>query len=140
MTHKTIHPENWLPAKGYANGILTKDGVLHIGGQIGWDGNKKFASDNFIDQMRQALSNIRQIVETAGGKVEDVTRLTWFVTSKAEYITAQKEVGAAYREVFGQEPPLRQQFVDGAPRQVKSDRRSWLIDTLKRFRAQLAGG
>ena len=58
--------------------------VLHIGGQIGWDGNKKFASDNFIDQMRQALSNIRQIVETAGGQVENVTRLTWFVTSKAE--------------------------------------------------------
>ena len=105
MTHKTIHPENWLPAKGYANGILTKDGVLHIGGQIGWDGDKKFASDNFIDQTRQALSNIRQIVETAGGKVEDVTRLTWFVTSKAEYLNAQKEVGAAYREVFGRHFP-----------------------------------
>ena len=49
-------------------------------------------------------------------------------------------VAEAYREDFGQEPPLRQQFVDGAPRQVKSDRRSWLIDTLKRFRDQLAGG
>ena len=105
MTHKTIHPENWLPAKGYANGILTKDGVLHIGGQIGWDGDKKFDSDNFIDQTRQALSNIRQIVETAGGKVEDVTRLTWFVTSKADYLNAQKEVGAAYREVFDRHFP-----------------------------------
>jgi hypothetical protein len=49
-------------------------------------------------------------------------------------------VASAYREDFGQEPPLRQQYVDGAPRQVKSYRRSWLIDTLKRFRAQLAGG
>ena len=93
MTHKTIHPESWLPAKGYANGILTKDGILHIGGQIGWDGNKEFVSDDFIDQMRQALSNIRQIVETAGGQVEDVTRLTWFVTSKAEYLAAQKKLG-----------------------------------------------
>jgi hypothetical protein len=49
-------------------------------------------------------------------------------------------VAEAYREDFGKEPPLRQQFVDGAPRQVKSYHRSWLIDTLKRFRAQLAGG
>jgi len=105
MTHKTIHPESWLPAKGYANGILTKDGVLHIGGQIGWDGNKEFVSDDFIDQMRQALSNIRQIVEAAGGQVKDVTRLTWFVTSKAEYLAAQKEVGAAYRDVFGRHFP-----------------------------------
>ena len=105
MTHKTIQPQGWLPAKGYANGILTKDGVLHIGGQIGWDGDKKFASEDFIGQMRQALYNVRQIVETAGGQVEDVARLTWFVTSKAEYIDAQKEVGAAYREVFGRHFP-----------------------------------
>ena len=48
--------------------------------------------------------------------------------------------GQGDREEFAKEPPLRQQFVDGAPRQVKSYRRSWLIDTLKRFRAQLAGG
>ena len=59
---------------------------------------------------------------------------------RTKYRSAGMIVAEAYREDFGQEPPLRQQFVDGAPRQVKSDRRSWLIDTLKRFRAQLAGG
>ncbi len=57
-----------------------------------------------------------------------------------QFCSAGKLVARAYREDFGQEPPLRQQYVDGAPRQVKSYRRSWLIDTLKRFRAQLAGG
>ena len=101
MTHKTIQPEGWLPAKGYANGMLTKDGVLHIGGQIGWDANKVFVASDFIGQMRQALSNIRAIVEAAGGTVEDVTRLTWFVTDKAEYLAHQSAVGAAYRDVFG---------------------------------------
>jgi len=101
MTHQTIHPQGWLPAKGYANGILTKDGTLHIGGQIGWDENKKFVSDDFVGQMRQALLNIAAIVETAGGQVSDVTRLTWFVTDKKDYLAHQAEVGAAYREVFG---------------------------------------
>jgi hypothetical protein len=62
------------------------------------------------------------------------------VLPRTKYRSAGMLVAEAYREDFGQEPPLRQQFVDGAPRQVKSDRRSWLIDTLKRFRAQLAGG
>ena len=76
-THTIIHPEGWLPAKGYANGVLTKDGTLHIGGQIGWDANKQFASDGFVDQMHQALRNIVAIVEAAGGKASDVTRLTW---------------------------------------------------------------
>ena len=105
MSHKVIHPENWLPAKGYANGVLTKDGTLHIGGQIGWDGQKRFVSKDFIGQMRQALQNIRDIVEAAGGQVEDVTRLTWFVTDKAEYVASQAAVGQAYREVFGRHFP-----------------------------------
>ena len=61
------------------------------------------------------------------------------VLPRSQSCSAGKVVARAYREDFGQEPPLRQQYVDGAPRQVKSYRRSWLIDTLKRFRSQLAG-
>ena len=111
MTLQTIHPQGWLPAKGYANGILTKDGTLHIGGQIGWDENKKFVSDDFVEQMRQALLNIAAIVETAGGQVPDVTRLTWFVTDKKDYLAHQAEVGAAYREVFGKHFPAMSMLV-----------------------------
>lgn len=114
MSHKVIHPTGWLPAKGYANGMLAKDGTLHIGGQIGWDANKQFTSDTFIGQMRQALSNIRAIVEEAGGTVEDVTRLTWFVTDKEEYLAAQAEVGRAYREVFGKHFPAMSMVVVAA--------------------------
>ena len=58
---------------------------------------------------------------------------------RSQFCAAGKLVARAYREEFKEEPPRRQQFVDGAPRQVKSYRRSWLIDTLKRCRAQLAG-
>ncbi len=111
MTHRTIHPEGWLPAKGYANGMLTRDGTLHIGGQIGWDENKRLVSDDFIGQMRQALKNIAAIVEAAGGQVGDVTRLTWFVTDKAEYLARQQEVGAAYRDVFGRHFPAMSMVV-----------------------------
>ena len=111
MSHKIIQPDNWLPAKGYANGVLTKDGTLHIGGQIGWDANKKFASGGFIGQMRQALRNIVEVVEAAGGETTDVTRLTWFVTDKSEYLAKQAEVGAAYREVFGKHFPAMSMII-----------------------------
>lgn len=114
MTHKTIQPEGWLPAKGYANGMLTKDGVLHIGGQIGWNAHQVFETHDFIGQMRQALQNIRNVVEQAGGTVEDVTRLTWYVTDKAEYVARQREVGAAYREVFGKHFPAMSMLVISA--------------------------
>lgn len=105
MSHEIIHPDGWLPAKGYANGVLTKDGTLHIGGQIGWDANKIFVPGGFVPQMKQALQNIATIVQKAGGQTSDVTRLTWFVTDKREYVANQAQVGAAYREVFGRHFP-----------------------------------
>ncbi|WP_127115808.1 RidA family protein [Shimia sediminis] len=112
MVHKVIHPEGWLPAKGYANGILAADGTLHIGGQVGWDcSTGRFASEDFIGQMRQVLMNIRKVVESAGGCVEDIARLTWFVTDKTEYLAAQAEVGRAYREVFGRHFPAMSMIV-----------------------------
>lgn len=111
MTHRIIQPEGWLPAKGYANGVLSRDGTLHIGGQIGWDGNKRFVAQDFVGQMRQALRNIADIVEAAGGSVTDVTRLTWFVTDKKDYLARQAEVGAAYREVFGKHFPAMSMVV-----------------------------
>lgn len=111
MTHKVIHPDGWLPAKGYANGMLTRGGTLHIGGQIGWDANKTFVPGGFIGQMRQALRNIVEIVEAAGGRPEDVMRLTWFVTDKQVYLAHQAEVGQAYREVFGRHFPAMSMVV-----------------------------
>lgn len=111
MTHQIVQPEGWLPAKGYSNGVLTRDGTLHIGGQIGWDENKVFVADDFVGQMRQALKNIAAIVEAAGGQVSDLTRLTWFVTDKRDYLARQAEVGAAYREVFGKHFPAMSMVV-----------------------------
>lgn len=105
MKPETIHPEGWAPALGYANGMLMPDGTLHVGGQIGWDAQKVFVEGGFLEQMEQALSNIAAIVQAAGGEVTDVGRLTWFVKDKAEYLAHQREIGAAYRRVFGKHFP-----------------------------------
>ncbi|MBD3662874.1 RidA family protein [Sulfitobacter aestuariivivens] len=105
MAHRIIQPEGWLPAKGYANGVLSKDGHLYVGGQIGWTAQQVFEAHDFIGQMRQALMNIREVVEAAGGTPEDITRLTWYVTDKKEYLAAQADVGRAYREVMGRHFP-----------------------------------
>ena len=105
MSHKVIQPEGWAAAKGYANGILTKDGTLYVGGQIGWTAEQRFESHDFIGQMEQALRNIMDVVTAAGGEAEDITRLTWYVTDKAEYMARQSEVGAVYRTVLGRHFP-----------------------------------
>ncbi|WP_370232544.1 RidA family protein [Cognatishimia sp.] len=111
MTGKTIHPDGWAPALGYANGMLMADGTLHIGGQIGWTAQKQFEAKDFVGQMEQALRNIAEIVRAAGGDVTDIGRLTWFVKDKGEYLAKQREVGAAYRRVFGKHFPAMSMLV-----------------------------
>ncbi|MGB0606810.1 MAG: RidA family protein [Paracoccaceae bacterium] len=105
MKPKMIHPEGWAPALGYANGMLMPDGTLHIGGQIGWNKDKKFTANDFCGQMEQILSNIAEIVQAAGGSVGDVGRLTWFVKDKSEYLANQRAIGQAYQRVFGKHFP-----------------------------------
>lgn len=104
-THSAVQPEGWVRPKGYANGILARNGTLYLAGQVGWDENEVFRSHDFIGQMEQALTNIRTIVLAAGGEVSDIVRLTWFVTDARDYLERQAEVGATYRKVFGRHFP-----------------------------------
>jgi enamine deaminase RidA (YjgF/YER057c/UK114 family) len=111
LSHKTIQPKGWAPAKGYANGMLTEDGSLYIGGQIGWTADQVFEAHDFIGQMEQALRNIVDIVEAAGGEITDITRLTWFIINKDEYLAKQREVGEVYRQVLGRHFPTMSMLV-----------------------------
>ncbi len=111
MSGRPIHPGGWAPASGYSNGMLMADGTLHIAGQIGWDEDKKFVSGGFVAQVEQALFNIRAIVEAAGGTVEDIGRLTWFVLDKSEYLARQREIGEAYRRALGRHFPAMSMLV-----------------------------
>lgn len=112
--HQVIQPQGWLPAKGYANGVLASNGTLYVGGQIGWNAQQKFETHDFIGQMKQALRNILDVVHAAGGQATDIVRLTWYVTDKREYVARQSEVGQAYREVLGKHFPAMAMVVVSA--------------------------
>lgn len=103
--HELLHPSHWKAAVGYANGVLASGRMLFVGGQIGWNGDQNFESDDFAAQVHQALANIVEVLEVAGAGPEHVVRLTWYVTDKQEYLARLKEVGAAYREVMGKHFP-----------------------------------
>ncbi len=105
MQHQFVQPPGWVSPKGYANGVLTGEGHLFVGGQIGWNQDQVFESDDFVEQLEQALRNVLEIVESAGAEATDIVRLTWYITDKKEYLARQQEIGEAYRRVLGRHFP-----------------------------------
>jgi enamine deaminase RidA (YjgF/YER057c/UK114 family) len=102
---KILQPPGWVPPKGYANGVAARGTLVFVGGQIGWNAQARFESEDFIAQTAQALRNVRAVLAEAGAGPEHMVRMTWYVTSRDEYLARLPELGAAYREVMGRHFP-----------------------------------
>jgi enamine deaminase RidA (YjgF/YER057c/UK114 family) len=98
---KILQPPSWARPKGFSNGIAAKGEMIFVSGTVGWDAEGRFVSNEFVGQARQALKNIVEILAEAKAKPEHITRMTWYVVDKKEYLAASKELGAVYREIIG---------------------------------------
>ncbi|MDP8918567.1 MAG: RidA family protein [Pseudomonadota bacterium] len=101
---EVLNPKHWPVPKGYANGMMGEGRVLVTGGIVGWDETGAFA-DGFVAQARQVLENIRAILAEGGAEPRHLVRLTWYVVDIEEYLANLRELGRAYREVFGTHYP-----------------------------------
>ena len=102
---KFLEPAGWAPAKGYANGVAARGTQVVVGGQIGWNPQQQFETDDFIAQTAQTLRNIVAVLAEAGAGPEHMVRMTWYILDRAEYSARQKELGQAYRAVMGRNFP-----------------------------------
>lgn len=98
---EVLLPAGWPRPRGYANGVAATGRIVCVAGMIGWDRQCRIVSESMAGQVRQALLNIVEVLSVAGARPEHIVRLTWYVTSKQEYLSAAQEIGAAFREVIG---------------------------------------
>jgi enamine deaminase RidA (YjgF/YER057c/UK114 family) len=95
---KTLQPPGWATPRGYANGVIAHGTVVAVAGQIGWNAQCRFETDDLVAQVRQALANVRAVLAEGGAGPEHVVRMTWYLVDKREYLSRAAEIGAAYRE------------------------------------------
>jgi enamine deaminase RidA (YjgF/YER057c/UK114 family) len=94
---QTLQPTGWLQPKGYANAIVAHGHVISVAGQIGWNANCQFESDDFADQVKLALQNVLAVLACAGAGPEHIVRMTWYMTDRKEYLGAAKAIGKHYK-------------------------------------------
>ncbi len=103
--HDILHPKGWKAAIGYSNGIAARGRMVFTGGMVGWTGDCTFETDDFVGQVEQALRNIVAVLAEAGAGPQHIVRLTWYVTSKSEYLNNLKALGKVYKAVLGRHYP-----------------------------------
>ncbi len=101
MNKQVVQPAHWARPKGYANGVLAHGQQLFIAGMIGWDAQAQFHTDDLVGQVRQALLNVVDVLAAAGASPQHITRMTWYLTDKREYLARGREIGAVFRELIG---------------------------------------
>jgi enamine deaminase RidA (YjgF/YER057c/UK114 family) len=104
--HEILKPADWPRPNGYSNGIATTGRQIFVAGQVGWDANGRFNSTLLAEQVRQALRNVCAVLAEAHAGPEHIVRLTWFLTSREEYLRDLGNIGAAYRDVMGKNFPV----------------------------------
>jgi enamine deaminase RidA (YjgF/YER057c/UK114 family) len=105
--HEILQPEGWARPVGYSNGIAARGRLIFTGGQIGWNAQCEFETDDLVEQIGQTLANIAAILRQAGAGPEHVTSMTWYLTDLAEYRAVRPRMGPVYREVMGRHfPPM----------------------------------
>lgn len=98
---QVLQPPGWAAPKGYANGVAASGLQVFVAGQIGWNAQCQFESDDLVEQVRQALSNVREVLAQAGAAPEHITRMTWYLVNKRDYLQRAREIGRVYRDIVG---------------------------------------
>jgi len=106
MSRLTLQPSGWRAPVGYANGISVAAGrIVFVAGQVGWNAEQKFESEDLVPQFRQALENILAVLAEAGGKREHICRMTAFCIDKPAYLAGRRELGRIWKSVMGDHYP-----------------------------------
>jgi enamine deaminase RidA (YjgF/YER057c/UK114 family) len=98
---KVLQPPGWAAPRGYVNGVAANGTQVFVAGQIGWNAECRFETDDLVAQVRQALLNVRAVLAEAGAAPEHITRMTWYLTDRRDYLARARDIGAVYREVIG---------------------------------------
>jgi enamine deaminase RidA (YjgF/YER057c/UK114 family) len=113
---RTLQPAEWSKPRGFSHGVAV-DGPgrwIVLAGQTGSNQKGEYETDDMAAQVATALRRIVKLLGEAGAGPEHIVRLTWYLTSRADYEAAGAGIGAAWRETLGRNfPPSTLLYISG---------------------------
>ncbi|AZV93718.1 Rid family detoxifying hydrolase [Kerstersia gyiorum] len=106
MSKQIIHTDAAPAAVGPYSQAVAASGArtVFLSGQIGLEpGTGELVSENFEAQVRQAFANMAAVIEAAGGTLDNVVKLTLYLTDLSRFAAAN----AIMAELIPQPFPAR---------------------------------
>jgi enamine deaminase RidA (YjgF/YER057c/UK114 family) len=102
-----INPPTLPKPVGYSHAWEVQGGkTVYIAGQVAFDKEGRVVGrGDLVAQFRQVCENLKALMLSRGGQLNDIVKLTIYVLSKAEYKARAREIGQVYREYFGRHFP-----------------------------------
>jgi enamine deaminase RidA (YjgF/YER057c/UK114 family) len=111
MQKTIINPPQLARPRGFSHGVLVTGGqLLFLSGQTGCDAEGNFVEGDLVGQYEQVLRNLKTVVEAAGGKMQDITKINIFVRDRNDYLAHLKALGKVHRTFFGDYYPATALF------------------------------
>ncbi len=103
MGKSLINPPTLARPTGFSHGILVTGGrLLFLAGQTASNAEGQIvAPGDLVGQYEQVLRNLQTVVETAGGKMQDIMKMTIFIRNRDDYLAHLKPLGNVHRTFFG---------------------------------------
>ena len=102
---KVLSPRGWKAPVGYANGIEASGRLVFVAGQVGWNAEQVFESEDITAQFDQALRNVLAVLAEAGARPEHICRMTAYCCDKPAYLAARRDLGAVWKRRMGKHYP-----------------------------------
>jgi enamine deaminase RidA (YjgF/YER057c/UK114 family) len=112
---RVLQPAEWSKPRGFAHGVSfdAPGRWIVLAGQTGGDDKGDYAPD-LAAQVATALQRIVKLLGEAGAGPEHIVRLTWYLTSRAEYEASGAAIGAAWKQTLGRNfPPSTLLYIEG---------------------------
>src|ERR1022692_4903251 len=96
------HMKPLIEPYGLAEAVRAGD-LLYVAGQTGLDEGHQVVEGGLRAQATQAFRNIREVIELAGGRAENLVHLTWYLAdgpAVRSFMEDALDVTAARNEVF----------------------------------------
>lgn len=103
--HQCLLPPGWQRPRGYSNGVAATGRMVFTAGVVGWGADERFVSSDLAGQFRQVLLNTLAILAEGGAGPEHIVRMTWYVTSRDDYVASLPAIGDDYRSLIGKNFP-----------------------------------